>query len=206
MVRVAGLRLRVLPSVFNPAIHFTSSLLASYLARPGVVPPGSHVLDLGTGSGIVALAAALSGAERVVATDINPSAAECARLNVRRYGLLDTISVRQGDLFSTVQGEQFDIVVCNPPYFRGEPAGVADLAFHAGAGLEWLQRFGNELHTYLKSGGSAIISLGDAADIKAILGLLNAAGWKATVLARRDILVEVIYLFQLTRLNGPHGS
>src|SRR5215207_7772203 len=68
--RVAGLRLRVLPQVFNPGQHFTSGFLAEYLARPGVVPAGGMVLDIGTGSGIAAIAAARAGAGRVVAVDL----------------------------------------------------------------------------------------------------------------------------------------
>src|SRR5689334_23436899 len=88
-VRVAGLRLRVLPEVFNPALHFTSGFFAETLRRPGLIPPGGAVLDLGTGSGIAAIAAAQAGAGRVVAVDSNPEAVRCARGNVRRYGLAD---------------------------------------------------------------------------------------------------------------------
>src|SRR6476659_2132220 len=69
--RVAGLRLWVGPGVFNPGLHFTSAFLARTLARPGVVPRGGAVCDLGTGSGIAAIAAARAGAGRVVATDLN---------------------------------------------------------------------------------------------------------------------------------------
>src|SRR5260370_42522234 len=86
-VNIAGLRLFVLRGVFNPALHFTSGVLAGYLKKPGVISSGDSVLDLGTGTGLFALTAALSGAGRVVATDINSEAVRCARLNVRRYGL-----------------------------------------------------------------------------------------------------------------------
>src|SRR5947209_7911899 len=69
--RVGGLRLRVLPSVFDPALHFTSGFLAAYLRRPGVIRPGAQVLDLGTGSGIAAITAARAGAGAVCAVDLN---------------------------------------------------------------------------------------------------------------------------------------
>src|SRR5690349_7291755 len=99
-IRVAGLRLWVAPTVFNPGIHFTSAFLAAYLSRAGVVPRGGAVLDLGTGSGIAAIAAARAGAGRVVAVDINPAAARCAAANARRYGLAERVTARQGDMFA----------------------------------------------------------------------------------------------------------
>ena len=198
MVMVAGIRLRVLRGVFNPSIHFTSSVLARFLARPGTIRHGESVLDLGTGTGVVAIAAALAGAEKVMAIDINPDAVRCASINVRHHGLQDQISVREGDMFGPADGERFHLVVCNPPYFRGEPRNMAERAYHAGQELEWIKRFGDGLADHLEPNGSAIISIGDAADIPAILAILSDCGWSHTVAARRDILVEKIYLFRLT--------
>ena len=54
-----GAALAGVAEVFNPALHFTSGFLAETLRRPGLVPPGGAVLDLGTGSGIAAIAAGL---------------------------------------------------------------------------------------------------------------------------------------------------
>ncbi len=201
-VKVGNIRLRVFREVFDPSIHFTSGVLARYIRRSGVVPAGSSVLDMGTGTGVAAIAAGLAGAGRVVAADINPAAVRCAALNIRRYRLGDTVTVREGDLFATVRGEQFNLVICNPPYFNAQPQTMAERAYHAGSNLEWLRRFGVGLHTVLAPQGSSIISLGDAADIDAILRLFNECGWSHTEVARRDILVETIYLFQLTKTNG----
>lgn len=70
------------------------------------VRDGDRVLDLGTGSGINALAAA-TRAHEVVAVDINPDAVACARQNAQRNSLADHIDVREGDLFDAAP-EQFD--------------------------------------------------------------------------------------------------
>jgi release factor glutamine methyltransferase len=198
IVLVAGLRLNVLRGVFNPSMHFTSSVFARYIMRRGVVPAGSSVLDLGTGSGVLAIAAARAGAGAVVATDINPQAIESAALNVRRYGLEREIAVREGDIFAPVHGERFDLVLCNPPYFRGEARTMAERAFYGGSELDWLRGFGSELHAHLKPGGCAIISAGDAAEIGAILRLLVERGWSCGQVERRDTIVESVYLFRLT--------
>ena len=146
VVKIAGLRLHVMRGVFDPSMHFTSGVLARFVMSPGAIPLDISVLDLGTGTGVLAIAAALSGAGKVVACDINPAAIESARRNVEDHRLSDIVSVRQGDMFAPVQGERFDLVLCNPPYFRGEPKSMAERAYLAGPNLEWLHKFGNALN------------------------------------------------------------
>lgn len=197
--RVAGLRLAVPRGVFDPGMHFTSGFLAAYLARPGSIPPGSAVLDLGTGSGIAAIVAARAGAGRVVAVDINPAAARAAAANAARYGLAGRIAVRAGDLFAPVAGERFDRILCNPPYFRGTPRTPAEQAYYGGPAYEWLARFAAAAPAHLAGGGQAIVVLGDATDIPAIRAILAAAGWRIVETARRNILVETLYIYTLAR-------
>src|SRR2546421_477250 len=80
--RVSGQPLLVLPQVFNPGLFASGRLLAEQIAqRTDLLSPGARVLDLGTGSGICAFAAA-GKAHSVLATDINPQAVRCARINV----------------------------------------------------------------------------------------------------------------------------
>jgi release factor glutamine methyltransferase len=201
-VRVAGLRLQVLPEVFNPALHFTSGWMAAMVRRPGLIPPGSAVLDLGTGSGIAAIAAAQAGAGRVVAVDLNPAAVRCAAANVRRYGLADRVAVREGDLFAPVAGERFDRIICNPPYFPGTPRTPAEAAYFGGPQYEWLDRFAAGAAAHLTPGGGCLLVLGDAADLGAIRAHLQAPGWRLTEVARRDIWIEVLYIIAMTPEPG----
>jgi release factor glutamine methyltransferase len=85
-----------------------------------------RVLDLGTGSGIVAISLALEcPAAQVVAVDLSPSAILVARDNASRLGA--AIDFRVGDWFAPVAGERFDLVVANPPYVAaGDPHLEAD--------------------------------------------------------------------------------
>ncbi|HKP54297.1 MAG TPA: methyltransferase [Chloroflexia bacterium] len=205
-VRVAGLRLRVLPGVFNPALHFTSAFLADYLRRPVVIKSGSSVLDLGTGTGIAAIASARAGAGRVVAIDINPEAVKCAGHNIRAHQLQGQVDVRRGDLFAPVRDEQFDLIISNPPYFKGDPRTLAERAYMGGAQYEWIDRFASEAPLYLARGGSCLLVLGDAADVPAILARIRIAGWQIVEAARRDILVEVLHIFRLTWPQNPIGA
>ncbi len=95
---------------FGTGQHETTR--AAVRALEGCVRPGSRVLDVGTGSGVLAIAAAKLGAAVVEAIDIDPVAVEAALANVEANGVGDTVAVRLGDLTSGVGG-RFDVVVAN---------------------------------------------------------------------------------------------
>jgi len=99
-----------LPDVFAP--RSDSWLLADAVADDPAVRGGS-VLDLCTGSGVVAIAAALAGG-RVTAVDVSPQALDNVLVNARNVGA--TVQVRCGSLFEPVGSERFDVIVSNPPY------------------------------------------------------------------------------------------
>jgi len=98
--RIGDFPLVVLPGVLNPKAMRTGAFFASQL-QAELVEPGAEVLDMGTGSGVCAIAAARY-ARRVVAVDINPVAVRCAGINAVLNHLEDRIDVRQGDLFAGV--------------------------------------------------------------------------------------------------------
>src|SRR5947209_17243859 len=82
-----GFRLTVRPTVFHPKFFISSEKFAEFIDTLDLA--GKRVCEVGTGTGILALAAARSGAELVVATDINPNAALSANENARGNGLGD---------------------------------------------------------------------------------------------------------------------
>jgi ribosomal protein L11 methyltransferase len=96
---------------FGTGLHATTTLVARALDRAKDQLAGHHVLDVGTGSGILGLAALMLGAERVVLTDIDPDAVEVARENAERNGLLAKVSLHATtdlSVFGT-----FPVVVAN---------------------------------------------------------------------------------------------
>ena len=98
---------------FGTGQHATTRLCL--VALEGFLRPGAAVLDVGTGSGILAIAAAKLGASSVLALDINPAAVEIARSNVAANGLARPVAVEEGTLprgQSTWQGS-FDLVAAN---------------------------------------------------------------------------------------------
>ena len=115
---------------------------------------GERVLDLCTGSGIQALAAAPRAAH-VVAIDIGARAAALAHLNADMNGVAN-LEVRRGDLFAPVRGERFDLLIANPPFV---PAPARGPAYHSGGprGDRVLRRVVAGLGAHLRPGGRAVI-------------------------------------------------
>ena len=149
----------VSPAVLIPRPE-TEVLIDLALARlRGLTAP--RILDLGTGSGIVAIALALEcRAASVVAVDLSPAAISVARDNAGR--LAAAVDFRQGDWFAPVAGERFDLIVANPPYVAaGDPHLTRDglpfepqLALTAGAdGLACIRRIVAGAPDHLKPGG-----------------------------------------------------
>jgi release factor glutamine methyltransferase len=104
------MRLLPLPGVFQPPTD--SYMLADQLRREGL-GQGVSVLDLGTGSGHLAVVAALAGGS-TVAIDVSRRAVLSVRLNARLNGV--HVTALRGDLFEPVAGRRFDVIVSNPPY------------------------------------------------------------------------------------------
>lgn len=190
--RVDGLALTVPPGVFNPVLFRTGALLARAV---GELPPvdAGRALDLGTGSGVGALAAARRG-YRVVAVDLSPAAVAAARVNAAVAGLAGAVEVRHGDLFAPVRGERFDLVLLNPPYFRGAPRDDADRAWRSD---DVPERFAAGLAGALAPGGGALVVLSTDGEGDSLLDALAAAGFDARPALRRDLWNEVVTVWSV---------
>lgn len=192
---IAGFDLLVLPEVMNPRIFRSGEYFARVLLAKGLIPTNSHVLDMGTGSGITALVAARRAA-RVVAVDINPAAVRCAQLNVLLNGVENRVDVRRGDLFSPLTGETFDLALFNPPYFRGTPAPGFDQAWRSENTVE---RFARDLHNNLRPDGSALLILSNHSDSDAFIHAFKTHGYRCDKVAERRLLAEALTVYRFSR-------
>ena len=188
---VDGVPLVVLPDVFNPKLLRSGEFLVQQLSRAELLPPGSSVLDLGSGSGAAGVAAARRGCA-VTAVDINPSAVRCTRINA----LLNEVhlDVRQGDLFEPVQTERFDVVLFNPPYYRGVPRDALD---HAWRSTDVPERFAAQLSAHLAPGGRALVVLSSDGDPQRFLGSLGRNGLSNRIVASRDFTNEIMHVYEV---------
>jgi HemK-related putative methylase len=187
-----GLSILVLPGVFNPKLFRTGAELAAHVAGLEL-SPRTRVLDLGTGSGVAALAAARRGA-RVVAVDLSAEAVRCARINVLLNRLEERVEVRHGDLFAPVEGERFDFVLFNPPFFPGPPRDDADLAWHS---LDMPERFASGLGDHLAPDGCGLLLLSSDGQDERFLHRLRECGFTVRIVARKDKLNEILTVYRV---------
>jgi release factor glutamine methyltransferase len=125
-----------------------------YIAKKAIVERGDVVLDLATGSGIIALFCA-EKAERVVATDINPKAIKYAKFNAILNNLEEKIEFKIGDLFEPVRGMKFDLIIFNGPTIAvpNAPEKYPLYCFGGPDGLQFTKRFIKEAPYYLTKKG-----------------------------------------------------
>ena len=189
--------LTVTPDVLIPRPE-TETLVEAALDR---LSPGDRVLDLGTGSGAIALALARSGRADVTAVDDSEAALAVARANAERLGA--SIRLLESNWFEQVTGS-FDMIVANPPYVaEGDPhlpalAREPKRALVAGKnGLDDLHRIITSAPTYLEPGGWLLVEHGynqagpvahafTTAGFKAVEGLQDLGGQPRVTLGQRE--------------------
>lgn len=197
--KVRGVPVIVIPGVFDPRLFLSTALLLDALAELPL-GPDSSVLDLGTGTGVCAIFAAIRGA-RVTATDISPGAIRCARVNVALNDMEDRVTVLEGDLFLPVAGQRFDLVIFNPPFYEGKPRDWADYAWR---GENVLGRFVEELRSHLAEGGRALLSVSTELDLSAIRKRLFANGFEVREVCRRRLPRETMFVYEC--IQSPAGG
>ncbi len=159
------LKLEIYSEVYPPAED-------SYLFAENLhVSAGARVLDMGTGSGLLALVAAEQGAE-VVAVDLNPHAIRCAKQNAKHNGLDNNTMFLQGDLFGALSSStKFDLILFNSPYLpseQGEDEFWLGKAWAGGAtGRDVIDRFITQVPVYIADNGQVLLLQSNLAGIEA---------------------------------------
>ncbi len=187
---IDGWPLIVLPGVFN-GVRIRTGLILARALETLPLSASALVLDLGTGSGLGAIYAACRGAH-VIASDINPEAVRCAQLNALVNHLEARIETRLGDLFEPVRAERFDVILFNPPYYRGQPRDFADRAWR---GSDVFDRFLAELPAHLTPQGRALVVLSTDGEIAPALA--EAVQFATRVVRRCDLINEILTIYEI---------
>jgi release factor glutamine methyltransferase len=171
------------PGVYRP--QGDTRLLAETLRAARV---GARVLDVGTGTGVLALAAVRGGATQVIAVDSCARAVFAARVNawVRR----SPVRVLHGDLCEALTGEVFDVIVANPPYVCSEGPPRTEGAAHVwDGGLDGravLDRLCSAAPPLLAPGGMLLLVQSALCGVQATVERLRSQRLRVAVAARRQ--------------------
>lgn len=171
-----------------------SQLLVDTMEATALVP-GRRVLDLCTGSGYIAIAAAELGAASVTAFDICPHAVACSRGNAVHAGV--DVDVREGSWVGALNCAPFEVIMSNPPYVATPPAGDSEV-IPKSAGPEWAWNAGvdgrlildplcESASRLLCDGGSMLLVHSSLSGVDQTLEGLRSTGLNAQVIASQWI-------------------
>jgi len=175
--------------VYQPEAD-TYLLLVAALAE---VKPGDRVLEVGTGSGIIA--AELGGVTGVIATDINPHAVFCAQ----KKG----IEVVRDDLFSGIRST-FDLILFNPPYLPTHPEDRIDdwleYALDGGtSGREVIMRFAEDVGRVLALGGRILLLISSLTGLPEVRDLFFRKSFASEIIMKKKVEDEDLYVLRIVR-------
>ena len=166
--------------------------LRSLIARTPLVQDKT-ILEIGTGSGLVALCCLQAGAKRVVATDVNAAAIANAVYNARRLGLDNRLDARLVPLdrpaaYSVIaESEKFDVIISNPPWEDRKPKRIDDYALFD-QDFALLRSLLKDLRVHLHPGGAALLAYGSGEAITCIKRLAVEYGLgHETIADNRDL-------------------
>lgn len=161
---------------------------------------GESVLDVCTGSGVIAVFAAYKGAGRVLAIDINPEAAKTVEENAYLHGFSDAIETRVSDMFENVQ-DQFDVITGNLP-FRNKAASDYVEASMWDTDLNAHKKYFSGVSDHLKEGGRIYLAQASFGAVDEMKRLAKKAGFRAKLIGSRPMagLPESFLAFELVRV------
>jgi release factor glutamine methyltransferase len=207
LAHFAGFELTIGPTVYDPRYYRAPAYFAAFI--DGLNLSGKSVADLGTGSGIQALAAARAGASRVVAIDVNPRAVVAAATNARTNGFDHCVVAVASNLFSAIApGPQFDVILTNPPFCNGRAWDTADRAWRAGLHYKDIAPLFDQARERLAPNGVVYLILSSHTDLELVGAFVRKAGFDARIVAQHQVFLETIIIYELSpaRPSNSAGS
>jgi len=191
--RHKGIGVTVPATVFHPGLFFSTKLLLRFIS--GMQVAGKTFLELGAGSGLIALHTAKRGAI-VTASDINSKAVEYLHINAQANNV--AIQVIASNLFAQIPLQQFDMIAINPPYFKKHPANAAEHAWYCGANHEYFHSLFETMEPFVSKDTAIYMILSEDCDIAAITHIAEQNHFTCSLALAKRVWWEKNYIFRIS--------
>jgi release factor glutamine methyltransferase len=190
-MKIGNFTLQTSENVYEPSDD--SYLLAENL----IIEKNDEVLEIGTGTGIIAISASTL-AKSVIATDINYDALKLAEKNIKS-NKIKNIELYYGNLFKPVENKKFNLILFNPPYLPTNKEDVLEnnlnYAFDGGIdGMKIISPFLNQAKSHLKNKGKIQMIQSSLSNIKKTIHILKSQGFQTEITAKEKFFFEEIVL------------
>lgn len=180
-----GTKVIVLPGVFHPGFFYSTKIVLDYLS--GVSLEDQSFLELGSGTGIISVYAALKNA-KVTAVDISHVAIQNTTLNQKNNSV--DLTVLQSDLFENLGPTTFDWIVINPPYYPSNPQTEADYAWYCGDDHQYFQKLFSQLVKFTHEETRALIVLSEVCSLNEIFSFAQKNGLALEKIYEKKVWVD----------------
>ncbi len=196
-VEILSRKFVVHPNVFSPKYFFDTEFFAEKLP----VREGEEFLEIGPGSGVTVIFAALRGAKHVTAIDINPDAVANTKENAKINGVEDKTTILQGDIYEPLkEHSKFDTIYWNTPFGyidEGEDIKVLEKAVYD-PGYKATHRFISQAKEHLNENGRLLIGFSTTLGKFDILqNFLEEAGFSVQLIAKTESIETHPVLFEI---------
>jgi len=196
--RYRDIAIVVHPGVFHPGLFYSTKFLLEFLdGRP---LPGKKFLELGCGTGTIAVVAARAGAV-VTASDLSLKAIENTKLNAQNNHV--NIRIVHSDLFDALEIQVFDAIIINPPYYSQIPKNEEELAWNCGENFEYFWKLFSTIDRYINSDTEIIVVLTKGCDLKSIFTIAAHHNFSFILLREKAVLFDGRdFLYQLKKTTS----
>jgi release factor glutamine methyltransferase len=194
MYRYDDIQLKIPPQVFHPGFFSSTRFLLHYIS--GLSLKDKNFLELGAGSGLIAIQAAKKGA-LVTATDINPVAIDYLYSNSAQNNV--SLEIIRSNLFADIPCQSFDIIAINPPYYKKQPVTLQDFAWYCGENGEYFSGLFSQLSAYIHDKTEILMVLCDGCDIKMIERMSEREGFKIQLKLTKQNMLEKNFIYKIKK-------
>ena len=191
-----GIHLSIPPEVFHPGFFTSTQFLLQYILRLSLHQ--KKVLELGAGSGLIAITAAKKGAI-VTASDINPIAIEYLHSNSINNNVI--LEIIQSDLFTYLPEIKYDIMIINPPYYKKNQQSWKDYAWYCGEKGEYFSKLFRQLKNHTDCKTEVLMVLCDGCDIDMITNFASDNDFTLFLKQSKQTVLEKNFIYQVKRTD-----